>query len=372
VANFGADKPTQIAQIKKISGGAGVVITAGIDTPADIAEFATIAETKVKVTSAATTFTVDFTVAEGNDITLSGNVGAVAAVNVDGKLTLSGNNTTLAATGDITIGSNGKLDITGTASGLVPTGDIIVRAGGELALAGSAVLTLADNKLELHGAAGNGGAKLTGAGSVVAGGTTITGGATGGEWHSVGDGTTIEITADNITGTGTGATLTGAANDSATIAVAAVSGSAAILTVDLAVIDISAKGTVTLAGNKDNGSKTATLKLKGHGSNAAALFLIAGGTQVATVANPGKLKIGGNNGTDKPAEININGTSITVAPSAVVVLVAETDGIATAATAVHKLGGGASVGSGDLWIVSSDDPTTSTTIVTGDKILSSN
>jgi hypothetical protein len=94
----------------------------------------------------------NFEVAEGNTITL-GNVTAAKGITVNGTLTVP----------------------TG-ASNFQPTENIIVNTGGELALATSAVLTLAPGKnLTLHGAILDG-AKLTGAGKVVAGATEIVGG----------------------------------------------------------------------------------------------------------------------------------------------------------------------------------------------------
>ena len=60
-------------------------------------------------------------------------------------------------------------------------------------------------KLVLTGASGTDGAVLKGAGTVAAGGTEIVGGTNG--WQAVGASTTVAITADAITGTGTDAEL---------------------------------------------------------------------------------------------------------------------------------------------------------------------
>jgi hypothetical protein len=160
-------------------------------------------------------------------------------------------------------------------------------------------------KLILTGADGTVGATLTGQGKVKAGGTTITGGGSSGLWRTVGDDTTIEITADNITGVGTDAKLAGVTADAATIAVAAAEDSAATLTVTSATIDISGNGTVTLTGNGDGDAVSATLVLKGATATATLLLVATNTTPVATIGN-----VGLNINESGSAEIKFKGDPI--------------------------------------------------------------
>jgi hypothetical protein len=205
----------------------------------------------------------------------------------------------------------------------------------------------------------------------VAGSTTITGGASG-TWQAVGDGTTIGITADNITGTGTGATLTGGANNSAAIAVAAAEELAATLTVTSATIDISTNGTVTLTGNNDGTPVSAIMVLKGATANPAALlFDAANTTEVATIGTTGL-----NINTSNPAAIKFKGDAIvnsTLADTTgfTATLLVESSGSGdvsgTGGKAAGKLVGG-TAGGDDLSIVSSTDASTETTIVKTSKL----
>jgi hypothetical protein len=288
-------------------------------------------------------------------------------------LTLSGNATLSTASGVITVGSTGTLVVKCNAA--APKDNIIVEAGGELNLATGAVLTLTAGKgLTLTGATDDDGAKLTGAGSVVAGGTTITGGASG-EWQAVGDNTTIEITADNITGTGTGATLAGVANDSAAIDVAAVAADTAdiTLTVTSATIDIGAFGVVTLTGNADNTPVSAIMVLKGATANPAALLfdVDTNGVDIATLVS-GATKVTIDNGTDKPAEIKLGGASITAVPTSDtgVVLKAVNADISSIERVAGKLDAGNTSSTYDLSIVSVTAATNATSLSKISRIVS--
>jgi hypothetical protein len=284
VANFGAAKADQIAQIKKISGGAGVVITAPITVAAGLADFAAITETKVIASNGETDLSgiATFVVAAGNDITLTAAVASVGAVNVNGTLTLSDGGVTLGtASGVITIGSTGKLAFTGAAASLAPKDNIIVDAGGELALNNaSAVLTLAAGKdLTLHGAAGTGGAKLTGAGILKAGKTEIVG---NDGWQAVAATTTstgtvvIGANAADTDTTITGAegialTALGDGTSNPTITQTAVASNNLIIAADT---------TIALGGD---GAAVGKIVLKGAVSNAGALsFANAGSNDVGT------------------------------------------------------------------------------------------
>jgi hypothetical protein len=278
--------------------------------------------------------------------------------------------------------ASGKATITGGTSSVLKGGTsaTIKQSAGdknvlELADANTVIDlgTEGDGRLVLTGGADDG-AILQGAGSVVAGSTTITGGADG-TWQAVGANTTIEITANNITGTGTGATLAGGANNSAVIEVAATATDEedVTLTVTSATIDIGTNGTVTLTGNETE-SVSAIMVLKG-GASAGSLLIVADGSQVNAVgANKTNLNIGsGAGGTTTPAEIKVNDASVgsgnVSALGNVVVLAAANS--AETATLIHKLGGGSATGgSGDLWIVSSDDATaTPITATAGFKLL---
>jgi hypothetical protein len=346
---FGTDAAAQVAQIGKITGGevtiTGTVATASTGA-AELAAFAAIDSTNVIATSSAITSlssVTDFVVAKGNVITL-------------GSVTVAQN---------ITV--NGTLKVPSGAATFAPTGDIVVDAGGELNLAGSANLTVAVGKtLTLNGAASTGGGKLTGEGTLKVGKTTITGGSDNG-WQAVGTGTSIAIGPDTITGTGTGATLKAiGTGDNGIIAVAAISGTDAMLTVTSATIDIDTGGNVTLTGNDDSDDKTATLLLKGGSSAAALLIDSTKDTPVITIGSMG-LVIGGSDGTTNPAEIKVgNGTTTSATVTNVVVLAADAD--VSSAKLVGKLGAGGTATTYDLSIVSG---TPKTIIVKGDGILGS-
>jgi hypothetical protein len=189
-----------------------------------------------------------FTVAEGNEIELKGNVNKVAAVNVNGTLTLSGA-ATLATSGIITIGSTGKLAVGSSATTFGPQNDIVVQAGGELALATSAVLTLtATKKLTLTGAAGTGGAKLTGAGTLKAGKTEIIG---NDGWQAVGgDGSSIEIktlTENTASITATSSAVLTAGTDATITQTAGTSGNSLTIATGTSII-LGNEGSITLGG----------------------------------------------------------------------------------------------------------------------------
>jgi hypothetical protein len=128
-------------------------------------------------------------------------------------------------------------------------------------------------KLVLTGATGENGAKLAGAGSVVAGGTTIVGGTNG--WQAVDDGTdTYTIEANAITAAGAGGAftaVTGATQPSITVAAGATLNLAADTTIDL-------KGTAAAVGS---------IVLKGAASNGAILAFAQGTTSIVKTANDG-------------------------------------------------------------------------------------
>jgi hypothetical protein len=224
-------------------------------------------------------------------------------------------------------------------------------------------------QLILTAAASAGAAILTGDGEVVAGNTTITAGGAN-TWMAISTlGGAIAISDGAITGTAGDELLTASADD-AIIAVAATADDTenVTLTVTSAGIDINTAGKVTLTGDDTAGAR-AILVLTGGEKPGSLVINSTDGDQVDTVSTT-KLAIGGSGGTDNPAEIQVAGDSITTdADNVGDVTVIAADANATSAVAVHKLGGGDTEDTTDLWIVSSADAATKTTIVKGDEIL---
>jgi hypothetical protein len=265
---FGTDAAAQVAQIGKITGG-GVTITGNAGTTAvEFAAFAAIASTNVTASNAITDLSTDvtnFLVAKGNVITL----GSVTAAQ------------------NITV--NGTLKVPSGAATFAPTGDIVVAAGGELNLVGSANLTVAGGKtLTLTGAAATGGAKLTGAGKVVAGKTEIVGD-TG--WQAVGTGT-VEIKAL----TGTTASITASAP---TAVLTAAGGTPAITQAAGSELTIAANTTVHLAGTASTAVGSITLTAADGSGGAKLSFaaisskVLAGNETAGTALSGTPVKIGG-------------------------------------------------------------------------------
>ena len=223
------------------------------------------------------------TVLIGNDSSNGGTLTAAAA-----STTL-----TFGATG---ITQDGEITITNKVA-VIPVKSYTVEAEGTLTVDSNAVLALdagvladydeapagkpteeADYlaKLILTGADDDDGAKLTGAGSVAFGNASITGGASG-VWQAVGDSTSITIAVEAITGTGTGAALTGATNDSAVITLAKghTDGDGAALIVTNVTIDLATNGAVVFPYVD---TTAATLVLKGGTGAVGALKLNTGTT----------------------------------------------------------------------------------------------
>ncbi|MDR1230960.1 MAG: hypothetical protein LBK61_06115 [Spirochaetaceae bacterium] len=252
-----------------------------------------------------------------------------------------------------------------TAQGAGATITQLAGEGNGLTIAANTEINLkTGGSLVLTGAASHG-AKLVGAGKVVAGGTEITGGADNG-WQAVGTGT-IAIEVDAITGSA-GAVLTAtAASANGIIAVTAPASTAATLTVTTASIDITTGGKVTLTGN-DSGSVTATLVLKGAAENAASLIVDT--SQMNQVDTVGSVRLDAvdSGGSANPAEVKINNMSITATPSTVVILAGAAN-LSGSASEYGKLGGGTTPVTTDLWIVSSKATNSATNIVKGGKLL---
>jgi hypothetical protein len=250
---------------------------------------------------------------------LTGNPAAnppVAAVTVGatGRATFTAATFDTTTVGDIVI--NGQATFGATAAA-VPGGDVkvgqtgwvTVSSGGSLAIAAGKKLTVAADgtvdvkgTLTLTGAGSGGGAKITGAGNVVAGNVSITGGANGGAWEAVGASTTIDLvctspTAVGITGTGTTPQLVGLVDDGALITLAKghVSGDGAELTVTLATIDLSTKGGIVFPYVATTPAK---LKLMAE-TTALGQLKLGSGSQTNTIAN---LTCGGHS-------VTIGGTS---------------------------------------------------------------
>jgi hypothetical protein len=135
--------------------------------------------------------------------------------------------------------------------------------------------------LILTGAAGEDGAKLSGAGTVVAGATTITGGASG-LWRAVGASTTIVIAVNSISGTGDEAKLVGVTHDSAIIKQNKGGSASTALTLTDATIDLSANGILTLEGDAEN---SGTLVLAG----ATSVISTGTGTSGSGITSIGKI-----------------------------------------------------------------------------------
>jgi hypothetical protein len=339
--------------------GSGVVTVSG---PAKL-------DGNVTRTSGAYTFDGDVTIKSSTVITLGGTdkvtLGAALKVGTDTVLTAVGGNV------ELTPGDGAKLTaaakkLTLSVAGLtVAKGNLAVAAGAELALdQQDLTITTIVASLVLTGGEATTGAKLTGAGNVVAGATKITGGSDNG-WQAVGANTMVAISGDTITGTGNGAILKAtAAGDNGVIAVAAAAGTAATLTVTSVSINIETGGNVTLAGN--TGSVTATLCLKGGTTDATLVIDSGQNTDAGTVADG--LVIGGSAGNANPATIKAGADAVTAVTLANVTIKAANAVLTTPAKAVGTLGG---KGAGkDMNIISAAN-TTKTTIKKGDGILAS-
>ncbi|MDR0684948.1 MAG: hypothetical protein LBF83_07450 [Spirochaetaceae bacterium] len=282
-------------------------VTAAVVT-AGTAKFL-IESTLTEVTLGSTTITDDDLVIPANTVRVFTAAAAPsAAVTVNGTAIFSG---AAAPVGDVTV--NGTVVVDGSGSLAIAASETLTVAAGAELVADGDVTIGSGGSLVLTGAAGSGGAKLSGAGEVALGYGKITGGASG-AWQAVGANTTIAFagatTTASITGTGTGPVLAGLAHDSAVITLAkgSTNGDGIDLTVNNATIDLTANGAVVFLWV---GTTPATLVLKG-----------GTGTE-------GKLKLGTGAVTNTNAYLTNGGHSVAITGSSPVIQgVTNTDGAA--------------------------------------------
>jgi hypothetical protein len=273
-------------------------------------------------------------------------------------------------TADTITGVSG-VALTGGATGS-PDPSIAVAAGGTLEIDTDTVVNLGPaGKLEMVVTGGES-AVLKGAGSVVAGRTNITAGgtATANKWMATSaSGGKITISANAIAGT-TGDEILTAGDNTAIIAVTAVTTDSAnaTLTVTKASVDINTAGKVILTG--DNTTYSAILKLVGGATPAALVIDSTQGSNVSGMTNA-KLIIGDASGAANPAEIKVNNAAATTANIGNVMVMAAS-ATPTVATAVYKLAAGDTETTKDLWIVSATGSSAPTALIKGNEVLDSN